>query len=66
MISKLEHKIDQLSDIIARQERDLKQINPSIEKTHEMEERLNNTNKLIAEIRETSVPSPESRAKQAG
>src|SRR5690554_454925 len=52
-ISHLEQKIDQLSDIIARQERDLKQINPSIEKTHEMEERLNNTNKLIAEIRET-------------
>src|SRR5690554_6098044 len=51
-ISQQEQKIDQLCDIIARQERDLKQINPSIEKTHEMEERLNNTNKLIAEIRE--------------
>lgn len=49
----LEQKIYQLSDIIDRQERDLKQINPSIEKTHEMEERINNTNRLISEIRET-------------
>lgn len=51
-IINLDRKINQLNDIIARQERDLKQIDPSIKKTQEIEERINANNKLVNEIRE--------------
>lgn len=48
----LQRQIDQLSDIINRQDRDLRQIDPSLKKTQEIEEQINNNNKLAAEIQE--------------
>lgn len=48
----LQRQIDQLSDIINRQDRDLRQIDPSLKKTQEIEEQINKNNKLAAEIQE--------------
>jgi|SRR5690554_1230499 len=47
----LQRQKDQLGDIINRQERDLRQIDPSLKKTKEIEEQINKNNKLAAEIK---------------
>lgn len=52
-IVQLDTRITQLNDIIARQERDLKRIDPSIKKTQEIEEQINANNKMATEIQES-------------